>query len=53
MAWIYCWGALTVIQIFLMFIAPVVIMPIFNKFIPLEEGELKRAITIVCEKARV
>ena len=44
MAWAYCWGALTVIQLFLMFIAPVVIMPIFNKFVPLKEGELKAAI---------
>jgi len=44
LAWAYCWGALTVIQIFLMFMAPVVIMPIFNKFVPLEGGELKTAI---------
>ena len=44
LAWLYCWIAVTVFQIFLMFIAPVVIMPIFNKFIPLEEGELKQAI---------
>ena len=41
MAWIYCWGALTLFELFLMFIAPVVIMPLFNKFIPLEEGDLK------------
>ncbi len=43
-AWLYCWIAITVFQIFLMFIAPVVIMPLFNKFKPLEECELKRAI---------
>ena len=43
-AWAYCWIAVTVFQIFLMFIAPVVIMPLFNKFIPLEEGDLKEAI---------
>lgn len=43
-AWLYCWVALTAFQLFLMFIAPVVIMPIFNKFLPLEECELKRAI---------
>jgi len=41
LAWLYIWGAITVIQIFLMFIAPVVIMPLFNKFTPLEDGELK------------
>lgn len=44
LAWLYCWFAVTLFQIFLMFIAPVIIMPIFNKFIPLEEGELKQAI---------
>lgn len=42
--WLYCWIAITIFQIFLMFIAPVVIMPLFNKFVPLEECELKRAI---------
>jgi STE24 endopeptidase len=44
LAWIYCWVAITLFQIFFMFIAPVVIMPIFNKFVPLEEGELRTAI---------
>lgn len=44
LAWIYCWVAVTLFQIFFMFIAPVVIMPIFNKFVPLEEGELRTAI---------
>lgn len=43
-AWLYCWMAVTLFQVFLMFIAPVVIMPIFNKFVPLEEGELRKAI---------
>ena len=43
-AWLYCWIAITVFQIFLMFIAPVVIMPIFNKFEPLKECDLKKAI---------
>jgi len=44
LAWLYCWVALTLFQIFLIFIAPVVIMPIFNKFFPLDEGDLKSAI---------
>lgn len=43
-AWLYCWIAITIFQIFIMLIAPVVIMPLFNKFAPLEECELKRAI---------
>lgn len=43
-AWVYCWIAVTIFQIFLMFVAPVVIMPLFNKFVPLEKGDLKGAI---------
>ena len=43
-AWFYCWIAVTMFQLFLIFIAPVVIMPLFNKFIPLDDGDLKKAI---------
>ncbi|MEI8206034.1 MAG: M48 family metallopeptidase [Kiritimatiellales bacterium] len=43
-AWLWAWGALAVIQLFIMFIAPVVILPLFNKFTPLEEGELRSKI---------
>ena len=43
-AWIYCWIALGMFQIMLMYVAPVLIMPIFNKFEPLEDGELKKSI---------
>jgi STE24 endopeptidase len=41
LAWLFCWLAITLFQLFLIFIAPITIMPLFNKFIPLEEGELK------------
>jgi STE24 endopeptidase len=44
LAWLYSWGTLTAFQILLVFIAPVVIAPLFNKFIPLADGELKTAI---------
>ena len=43
-AWLWAWGSLAVIQLFIMFIAPVVILPLFNKFTPLEEGELRSKI---------
>ena len=43
-AWLYCWIVVTIFQVILIFVAPVVIMPLFNKFLPLEEGELKKAI---------
>ncbi|MCP4049461.1 MAG: M48 family metallopeptidase [bacterium] len=44
MAWIYCWLFIVVFQLFILFIAPVWIMPLFNKFEPLKNKELKEAI---------
>jgi STE24 endopeptidase len=43
-AWVYCWIAVTVFSLFLQYVAPTWIMPLFNKFTPLEPGELKEAI---------
>jgi len=43
-AWIYCWVAATAFSLILAYIAPTWIMPLFNKFTPLEPGELKEAI---------
>jgi len=43
-AWLWCWIAVSIFQLFLLFIAPTVILPLFNKFTPLEDGELKQAI---------
>jgi len=51
-AWLYCWAAVTMIQLFLMLVAPVAILPLFNKFVPLEEGELRKAIQQYAEKER-
>ncbi|MCX6355683.1 MAG: M48 family metallopeptidase [Candidatus Aureabacteria bacterium] len=44
LGWIYCWAAVSVLQILLTLIAPAVIMPLFNKFTPLQDGDLKAAI---------
>ncbi len=41
---LYIWGVVVLFQLFMGFIAPYVIFPLFNKFTPLEEGELKRAV---------
>ncbi len=41
LAWLWCWVAMAAIQIVLLFLAPYVIMPLFNKFTPLETGELR------------
>ena len=43
-AWLYCWLAVSLVMLFLQFIAPTWIMPLFNKFTPLEEGELREKI---------
>jgi STE24 endopeptidase len=44
LAWLFCWIATTVFSIILQFIAPTWIMPLFNKFTPLEDGELLQRI---------
>jgi STE24 endopeptidase len=44
LAWVYCWLGLTVFSLFIQFIAPTWIMPLFNKFTPLPAGELREAI---------
>ena len=43
-AWVYSWVVVVLFQIVLTFLAPVVILPLFNKFYPLESGELKATI---------
>lgn len=42
--WLYAWIALSIFQLVLFFLAPVLIFPLFNKFSPLPDGELKDAI---------
>jgi STE24 endopeptidase len=44
LAWVYCWVVVVLFQIALTFLAPVVVMPLFNKFYPLGDGQLKAAI---------
>ncbi len=43
-AWLYAWTAVTVFTLIVQFIAPRWIMPLFNKFEPLAEGELRKKI---------
>ena len=44
LAWLYVWGLVIVVSLVMQVIAPIWIMPIFNKFTPLEEGELSQSI---------
>lgn len=44
LAWLVAWGAVTVFMLLVQYLAPTFILPLFNKFTPLEEGELKQSI---------
>jgi len=48
--WLMAWGGITVFSLFMQFIAPVTIMPLFNKFIPLENDNLNDMITTYANK---
>jgi STE24 endopeptidase len=43
--WLWTWASLVVYQLFVMWIAPNFIMPLFNKFTPLEDEALKERAT--------
>ena len=49
--WLWTWGALVVWQLFLMAVAPNVIMPLFNKFTPLEDESLKGRVQALMARA--
>lgn len=49
-AWLWAWIAFTVIQLLLTYLAPTYILPLFNKFEPMKDGELKSAINDLSKK---
>ena len=49
-AWLYAWLAVTAFSLIMQYVAPTWIMPIFNKFEPLEDGELRQAIESYADK---
>jgi len=51
-AWLYCWMTITGLQLLLVFIAPVAIMPLFNRFEPLQAGPLKTALEAYTRQQR-
>ena len=52
LAWLWCWIAATAFMLAVQFIAPTWIMPLFNKFTPLETGDLHDAILQYARSAR-
>lgn len=41
LAWLWCWIFTVLVTLGIQYIAPTWILPLFNKFTPLEEGELR------------
>ncbi|WP_320006092.1 M48 family metallopeptidase [Maridesulfovibrio sp.] len=44
LAWLWCWIFTVLVTLGIQYIAPTWILPLFNKFTPLEEGELRNKI---------
>jgi len=51
MFWLYAWALVTIVSLFMSMFYSNLIVPLFNKQTPLEEGELKQAISSFAEKA--
>lgn len=49
-AWLWGWVSVSLISLAISYIAPTWLMPLFNKFTPLESGELKDAIFATAQK---
>jgi STE24 endopeptidase len=51
--WLFVWGFFFILSIFLMYVSPYVIEPLFNKFTPLEGGGLETKIRQMMEKVGI
>lgn len=51
--WLWGWGLFFSFSVFLMYVSPYLIEPLFNKFTPIEDGELVRAIEGVASGAGI
>lgn len=49
-AWLVCWAVTALFTLVLQWVAPTWIFPLFNKFQPLEEGELRAAVLAYARK---
>ncbi|PLX12651.1 MAG: peptidase M48 [Marinilabiliales bacterium] len=49
--WIYAWIAVSIFMVFMTMFYTSIIVPLFNKLNPLEDGELKTEITNFCDNA--
>ncbi len=51
--WLFAWGFFFLFSIFMMYISPYVIEPLFNKFTPLESHDLERKITAMMQRTGI
>jgi STE24 endopeptidase len=49
--WLFVWGFMAFFSLFMMFISPYVIEPLFNKYEPVTEEGLEESIRVMMEKA--
>jgi STE24 endopeptidase len=50
--WLWAWGALLGFQLLMAVLAPVLILPLFNKFTPLPQGSLRERLLALAERTR-
>jgi STE24 endopeptidase len=50
-AWLLCWGFAVLLSLGLTYVAPTWILPLFNKFTPLEDGELRDKLEAFADRA--
>ena len=48
--WLWAWGSLLLVQLILAVLAPVIILPLFNKFSPLPEGALRERLLALAQR---
>jgi len=48
--WLWAWAAMLGFQLLMLVLAPVVILPLFNKFTPLPEGALRERLLALAER---
>jgi STE24 endopeptidase len=48
--WLWAWGAFVAFQLLMLVLAPVLILPLFNKFTPLPEGSLRDRLLALAER---
>jgi len=50
--WLWTWGAVLAFQLLMAVLAPVLILPLFNRFTPLPEGSLRQRLLKLAERTR-